>query len=390
MRIAAVIVAAGRGTRAGGGEVPKQFWSIGGQPMLSRSIAAFAGHPDVALVQVVSHPADRVLYDSATAMFAAKLLPPVAGGASRQLSGLAGLEALCQHDPDGVLIHDAARPFVDAAIIQRVIDGLAHWQGCIAAVPLADTLKQAASDGGIAKTIERSGLFRAQTPQGFLFGPILDAHRKAALAQKHDFTDDAAVAEWAGMSVGLVMGSASNHKMTTTEDLAAANAAGAMPDIRTGSGFDVHRFMGGDHVMLCGVRVPHTHGVEAHSDGDVALHALTDALLGAIGAGDIGQHFPPSDTRWQGAASARFLAEAARLVRERGGRIANVDVTVLCERPRITPQRDEMRASIAKILAIAVERVSVKATTTEKLGFTGRGEGLAAMATATVMLPNAD
>ena len=390
MRIAAVIVAAGKGTRAGAGNgAPKQYWPIDGVPMLTRSIAAFTAHPNVALVQVAYAPADHDHYVAATRDAGPKLLQPVAGGASRQASVRAALEALLPHQPDGVLIHDAARPFVDAATIGRVIDGLDRWPGAIAAVPLADTLKRASPGGGIAGTIERGGLWRAQTPQGFRFETILSAHRKAAAAGVDGLTDDAAVAEWAGIEVGLVLGSEGNRKMTTAEDFDLANRRTA-PDIRVGSGFDVHRFTAGDHVMLCGVRVPHTHGVEAHSDGDVALHALTDALLGAIGAGDIGTHFPPSDARWKGASSAQFVAEAVRLVRERGGRIGNADITILCERPRIGPAREAMRTRLAEILGIALDRVSVKATTTERLGFTGRGEGLASMATATVQLPNAD
>ena len=311
------------------------------------------------------------------------------GGVTRQASVLAGLEALAAQNPDRVLIHDAARPWVSADMIARVLAALDRQGGAIAAIPVVDTLKRDGADGFIAATIQRDGLWRAQTPQAFHFQPILDAHRHARAEDRTDFTDDAAIAEWAGLDVGLVLGSESNRKMTTAEDLAAANLPAAFPDIRTGSGFDVHRFTQGDHVMLCGVQVPHDHGLEAHSDGDVALHALTDALLGAIGAGDIGQHFPPTDPQWRRAESAVFVREAARLVRARGGRIGNIDITILCERPRIGPYREAMRARLAEILGLALDRTSVKATTTEKLGFTGRGEGLAVMATATVLLPPA-
>jgi 2-C-methyl-D-erythritol 4-phosphate cytidylyltransferase / 2-C-methyl-D-erythritol 2,4-cyclodiphosphate synthase len=390
MRAAAVIVAAGRGTRAGSREIPKQFQPINGKPMVRYSIEAFAEHAEVAAIQVVIHPDHRDIYLAQTRGVNAPLLPPVSGGAERQSSVLAGLEALEPHEPERVLIHDAARPFVDGAIIRRVLDGLDGRAASIAAMPLTDTLKKASATNTISATIDRGGLWRAQTPQGFHYGAILAAHRKAARAGRQDFTDDAAIAEWAGLDVGLVMGSEANRKMTTAEDMRAAQSPETgWPDIRTGSGFDVHRFTSGDHVMLCGVRVPHDFGLEGHSDADAPLHALTDALLGCIGSGDIGLHFPPSDARWKGANSAIFLAEAVRLVRERGGRITNVDVTLLCERPRIGPHREAMRARLAEILSIGIDRTSVKATTTERLGFTGRSEGLAAMATATVLLPAA-
>jgi 2-C-methyl-D-erythritol 4-phosphate cytidylyltransferase/2-C-methyl-D-erythritol 2,4-cyclodiphosphate synthase len=268
---------------------------------------------------------------------------------------------------------------------------LATRPGALAAEPVADTLKRAAPDGSIAETVDRTGLWRAQTPQGFDFATILALHRRAAAAGRDDFTDDAAIAEWAGVPVALVRGSAANSKITTSEDLVMADRLlrAAAPDLetRTGSGFDVHRFASGDHVWLCGVCLPHSQRLDGHSDADVGLHALTDAILGALGDGDIGQHFPPSDERWRGAASSVFLADAARRVAERGGRIVNADVTLLCEAPRIGPHREAMRAAIASILGIDVERVAVKATTTEGLGFTGRREGIAAMATASVQLP---
>lgn len=390
MRAAAVIVAAGRGTRAGSHELPKQYHPINGKAMFRHSIDTFAQHAGISAIQVVIHPDHKEMFLTQTRGLNAPLLPPVAGGPERQASVLAGLEALEPHEPERVLIHDAARPFVSDDIIQRVLDGLETRNASIAALPLTDTLKRASAINTISATIERGGLWRAQTPQGFRYGDILAAHRKADRAGRHDFTDDAAIAEWAGMDVGLVMGSENNRKMTTSEDIRAAQAPEmGWPDIRTGSGFDVHRFTSGDHVMLCGVRVPHEFGLEGHSDADAPLHALTDALLGCIGSGDIGLHFPPSEARWKGANSAIFLAEAVRLVRERGGRITNVDLTVLCERPRIGPHREAMRTRIADILGIGVDRTSVKATTTERLGFTGRSEGLAAMATATVLLPPA-
>jgi len=391
MLIAALIVAAGKGTRAGPGDVPKQYRMVRGRPMLVHSIEAFLGHREIQLVQVVFNPDDRAQYDHAATNFDQRLLPPIPGGPNRQASVLAGLEALAAQVPDRVLIHDAARPFVSAEVISRVLTALSDHPGAIPAMPLNDTLKREGFGRTVAGTVERAGLWRAQTPQGFHFSAILDAHRRAAAAGHQNLTDDAAVTEWAGLEVALVPGTAANHKLTTPEDfLSVEHPTAAIPDFRTGSGFDVHRFMDGDHVMLCGLRVPHSRGIEAHSDGDVALHALTDALLGAIGAGDIGQHFPPSDSKWRGADSAVFLAEAARQVRGRGGLINNIDLTILCETPRIGPFRQAMRERIADILGLGVDRISIKATTTEGLGFIGRGEGLAATATATVMLVASD
>jgi len=387
LRTAVVVVAAGRGTRVGG-DLPKQYAAIAGRPVLAHTLAAFQDHPAVDRIVVVIHPDDRDLYERAVEGGAGKLISPVAGGASRQASVLAGLEALAPESPDLVLIHDAARPFVDRATVDRVIAALASADGALAALPVADTLKRRAADGTTAGTVERAGLWRAQTPQGFRFGRILAAHRRAAAAGRSDLTDDAAVAEWAGLPVQLVTGSEQNIKITTAEDLAMAAERLSPPrEIRTGQGFDVHRFRDGDHVWLCGVRIPHDHGLEGHSDADVGLHALTDALLGTIGDGDIGQHFPPSDPKWKGAASHLFLADAARRVRERGGRVINVDVTLLCEAPRIGPHRTAMAARVAEILGLTPDRVGVKATTTEQLGFTGRREGIAALAIATVSLP---
>jgi 2-C-methyl-D-erythritol 4-phosphate cytidylyltransferase/2-C-methyl-D-erythritol 2,4-cyclodiphosphate synthase len=393
LKTAAVIVAAGQGSRAArDGAPPKQYARLGGRSVLARTIEALAGHPRIDLVQVVVHPDHCAFYAGSLGSPSPGVLPPVQGGASRQASVLAGLEALVAAAPDRVLIHDAARPFVAPDVIDRVLAGLDGADGAVAALPVADTLKRAREDGAIEETVPRAGLWRAQTPQGFRFDTILSAHRRAAAVGRDDFTDDAAIAEWAGLRVVLVAGAEANRKLTTVEDIEMAErelAAGAspIPDVRTGTGFDVHRFAEGDHVWLGGVRIAHTHRLDGHSDADVALHALTDALLGAIGDGDIGQHFPPSDPQWKGAASRLFLADAARRVANRGGRITNVDLTILCEAPRIGPHREAMRGAIAGILGIDVERVGVKATTTEKLGFTGRREGVAAMATATVVLP---
>jgi 2-C-methyl-D-erythritol 4-phosphate cytidylyltransferase/2-C-methyl-D-erythritol 2,4-cyclodiphosphate synthase len=386
---AVLIVAAGRGTRAAG-VFPKQYAQLGASSVLARALGVFLEHPAVDLAMVVIAEADGDLYGKAVASDHPKLTLPALGGATRQRSVLNGLRALAASSPSQVLIHDAARPFVTPDIVGRVLDALKHGPGAIAAVPLADTLKRAGSDGRIEGTLEREGLWRAQTPQGFHFADILKAHDAALAAGREDLTDDAAVAEWAGIPVQLVLGSEANVKLTTAEDLAMADRIvridQAVGEVRTGQGFDVHRFTTGDHVWLCGVRIAHTHALDGHSDADVALHALTDALLGAIGDGDIGQHFPNTDPRWRGAASHLFLEDAARRVHARGGAISNVDVTLLCEAPKIGPHREAMRTRIAAILQIGVSRVAVKATTTEGLGFTGRREGIAALATATVVL----
>lgn len=391
MTIAALIVAAGRGTRAGG-DLPKQYARLDTQTVLGWVLAAFGELDEIAHIQVVIHPDDASVYDQAVPVDALKLLPPVPGGATRQLSVLAGLEALASKAVTKVLIHDAARPFVNADTIRKVIAALDAHPGALAAVPLADTLKRAAAGELVAKTIPRTGLWRAQTPQGFRFDDILNAHRKAAVSGRDDFTDDAAIAEWAGLPVFLVEDSPTNFKITTPVDLRMAKkliltspAPALLPC--AGTGFDVHRFCPGDHVMLGGVRIPHTHALEGHSDADVVLHALTDAVLGALGEGDIGQHFPPSDAKWKGAASHLFLEDAVARVMRRGGRIANADVTVLCEAPKIGPHRDAIRASVARIMGLDPGRVGVKATTTEGLGFTGRREGIAAMASVMLLLP---
>lgn len=381
--VAVVVVAAGRGARAGSEGGPKQYRPLLGVAVLTRTLRAFIEYPGIRRVQTVIHADDRALFDSAAEGLA--VAAPVIGGATRQESVLAGLEALAGDPPDLVLIQDAARPFATAAIVERVIAALATHEGAIAAVPVSDTLKRADGER-VAATIPRAGLWRAQTPQGFRFPAFLAAHRAATGL---DLTDDAAVAECAGLSVALVMGDEDNMKITTADDFARAERLlmAQLQDVRTGTGFDVHRFGAGDHVWLCGVRVPHAHGLEGHSDADVGLHALTDAILGAIGAQDIGAHFPPSDPQWRGAASDRFLSHAASLVAARGGVIAHADVTIICEAPKVGPHREAMRARIAEILKLDLGRVSVKATTTEGLGFTGRREGIAAQAAATVRLP---
>jgi 2-C-methyl-D-erythritol 4-phosphate cytidylyltransferase / 2-C-methyl-D-erythritol 2,4-cyclodiphosphate synthase len=378
----ALVVAAGRGTRLGGA-LPKQYLPLAGKPLLRYSLEALSRHRAIDRVRVVYHPDDSAHYDAASGGLA--LLPPVPGGTARQDSVRLGLESLASLTPARVLIHDGARPFLDAGVIDRVLAALDAAPGAIPALPLRDTVKRGA-DGRIVETLDRAALWRAQTPQGFHYGAILAAHRAAA---GNELSDDAAVAERAGLAVRLVAGSEANVKVTTPEDLAAAERALAQrqADIRTGQGFDVHAFGPGDHVWLCGLRVPHDKGLIGHSDADVGLHAATDAILGALGAGDIGMHFPPSDAKWRGAASHLFLRHAAELVAASGGAIAHIDVTLICERPKIGPHRAAMIARIAEILGVAPGRVSVKATTTEQLGFTGRGEGMAAQAIATLRLP---
>lgn len=391
-RAALILVAAGKGERAGG-DLPKQYQLLAGRPLLTHTLAAFAQHPQIGPVVVVIDPAHRQHYDHAVAALGASdlhLLPPVAGGTSRQESVMCGLAALVAAAPARVLIHDAARPFADHALIDRVIAALDHGPAVIAALPVVDTLKRG-SDGRITGTVDRSGLWRAQTPQGFHFQAIIDAHRTAS---GQELTDDAAIMEAAGLPVALVLGSEENVKVTTPEDitraeriLAAARPEARLPDVRVASGFDVHTFGPGDHIMLCGVKVPHSHGLVGHSDADVGLHAITDGVLGTIAAGDIGQHFPPSDARWKGADSSQFLAHAASLVAEKGGIIAHVDLTIICERPKVGPHRAAMQARVAEILGLALDRVAIKATTTEGMGFTGRSEGIAAQATVTARLP---
>ncbi|MFY9835811.1 MAG: bifunctional 2-C-methyl-D-erythritol 4-phosphate cytidylyltransferase/2-C-methyl-D-erythritol 2,4-cyclodiphosphate synthase [Xanthobacteraceae bacterium] len=385
--VAAVVVAAGRGERAGG-EVPKQYRSIAGEPMVRPTLRAFLAHRRVNFVQPVINPADAKLYRAATAGLE-HLLPPVAGGATRQASVRAGLEALAPHAPDLVLIHDAARPFLTEALIDRAIAAGFAGGAAVPGIAVADTVKLIDEAAHVAETLDRDRLRSVQTPQAFSFKLILDAHRRATAAQRENFTDDAALAEWAGQPVSVFEGEQGNVKVTTNEDFARAEITrlGALSDVRTGNGFDVHAFTDGDHVMLGGVRIPHSRGVTGHSDADVALHALVDAILGALAEGDIGQHFPPSDPQWKGAASERFLSFACERVRARHGMIAHLDVTIVCETPRVSPHRDAMRARIAAIADIPVTRVAVKATTSEKLGFAGRGEGILATATATVRLP---
>jgi 2-C-methyl-D-erythritol 4-phosphate cytidylyltransferase/2-C-methyl-D-erythritol 2,4-cyclodiphosphate synthase len=399
MSVAAIIVAAGRGTRAGGA-IPKQFQPLAGKSVLSRTLEVFLSHGEIAHVQPVIGADDRPLFEAALKQLANppgnRLRPAVAGGATRQHSVRNGLEALARaaSAPSLVLIHDAARPFASPALIDRaVVAGRAHG-AAVPGVPVTDTIKVVREDGRVTDTPRRESLRAVQTPQAFAFAPLLAAHRAAAEAGLDAFTDDGALAEWAGLPVMVFAGEPGNRKLTEAADIGEAERRLAGPSApvitRVGSGFDVHAFAAGDHVWLGGVRIPHTQGVTAHSDGDVVLHALTDAVLGALGDGDIGVHFPPSEAAWRGASSDRFLAFAAERVRARGGVIDHLDATVLCEAPKVGPHREAMRRRIAEIAGISPASVSVKATTTERLGFIGRGEGLAAQALATLRLPSGE
>ncbi|SIS42162.1 bifunctional 2-C-methyl-D-erythritol 4-phosphate cytidylyltransferase/2-C-methyl-D-erythritol 2,4-cyclodiphosphate synthase [Insolitispirillum peregrinum] len=384
MKVAILVVAAGRGSRFGG-PLPKQYQPLQGRPVLRHCLATFAAHPGVAAIRVVIHPDDRTLYDQAAAGLT--LLDPVAGGAERQDSVRLGLESLDGMGFDVVLIHDAARPAISRAVIDRVLQPLRNGtaDAVLPGLPVADTIKRVSADGSVEATVPRVGLWRAQTPQGFRFVPLLAAHRAASgLA----LTDDAAVAEHAGLRVRMVEGDGDNGKITLPADLLSTDAAPVQWETRTGQGFDVHAFAEGDHVTLCGVNIPHSHRLSGHSDADVAMHALTDAIYGTIAAGDIGHHFPPSQSRWKGCDSAVFLRHAHDLLRAAGGRLRHVDLTIICEAPKIGPHRLTMAARLAEILDLPAHRISVKATTTEQLGFTGRREGIATQAMVTVQVPD--
>lgn len=381
---AALIVAAGRGSRAGG-DVPKQYRPLGDEPVLARTIRALAAHPGCTAIQVVIHPDDIDLYATSLPQLAT-LRPPVMGGATRRDSVLAGLEALAASPPERVLIHDAARPFVTLDVIERVASGVAPDRAAFPALPIVDALWRAEGDL-VAEPQKRDDLWRAQTPQGFPFGPILAAHR----ASSGDVPDDVAIARSAGMAVAVVLGDGNNFKITLPGDFERAERllqqeeGPRQMDVRTGNGYDVHRFAPGDAVVLCGVKIPHSAALKGHSDADVAMHAITDAIFGALAEGDIGQWFPPSDDEWKDADSAIFLEKAIERIAARGFTLTHVDCTIICERPKIGPHAPAMRARIANLCRIDETRVSVKATTSERLGFTGREEGIAAQATATLV-----
>lgn len=386
--IVALVVAAGRGERAGGDGTPKQYRPIAGVPLLSRTISALLAVGQIDRVVPVIGADQEELFD-ALGLADRRLGAPVIGGDTRQVSVLKGLEALAGDPPDIVLIHDGARPFIDAALVGNVVAALDDADGSLPVTLVTDTIKRSNDGKTVGGTEDRTQLFAAQTPQGFHFAPIYDAHRRA-IAMSDGFTDDAAIAEWANLSVALARGDARNIKITLPGDFErAARMVGeeARMETRVGSGFDVHAFAEGDAVILGNISIPHTARLKGHSDADVVLHALSDALYGALADGDIGKHFPPSENEWKDADSAIFLEHAVSLVRQRGGRLVHLDVTIICERPKIGPHVDAMRERIAQIAQISASRVAVKATTSERLGFTGREEGIAAQAVATIEVP---
>lgn len=364
---------------------PKQYFMLGNRTILQMSIEKFCSHPDIDKVQVVIHADDAELYANATLPHV-KLLSPVVGGETRQDSCRLGVKALA--DIDNVLIHDAARPFVSHATISAVLENISPNCCALPGHAILETVKRVDDSGYVLETVPRENLFAAQTPQGFVFADIHAAHQKAKLEGHSQFTDDAAVGEWAGMKVKMVEVSSDNIKITTPHDMEIAERRMLdknIPDVRTGNGYDIHTLGPGSFVTLCGLKIAHDTGLQGHSDADVGLHALTDALLGTIGDGDIGSHFPPSDAQWKGAASYLFLEHAVGLVKAEGGTITHLDVTLICETPKIGPHREAMRAFIAKTCDIELKRVSVKATTNEKIGAVGRQEGIAALANATVV-----
>lgn len=390
---AVLVVAAGRGERAGAG-LPKQYRPLAGKPLLAHSLSAVLHSAPEVRVLAVIRPDDLGLYRQALGYVdkadLARLLPPAHGGEMRQDSVRLGLEALArQARPEIVLIHDAARPFPSSDLIARACAAAKAHGAAVPGLALTDTIKEVDACGRVVATPVRGAYRSVQTPQAFAFDLIFAAHRAAAQAGQHGLTDDAAVAEWAGHQVYIFEGERENMKITSAEDFAQAEASlmHQLPEVRTGQGFDVHAFGPGDHVWLGGIEIAHDHALLGHSDADVLSHAITDAILGAIGEGDIGSHFPPSDPQWRGAASSIFLADAVRKLRARGGMLVHIDATLICERPKIGPYRDAIRGRIAEIAGIAVDRVAVKATTSERLGFTGREEGIAALAIATVRLP---
>jgi 2-C-methyl-D-erythritol 4-phosphate cytidylyltransferase / 2-C-methyl-D-erythritol 2,4-cyclodiphosphate synthase len=390
-----LVVAAGRGVRAGGG-LPKQYRPLRGKPLLTHTLEALASACAESPILCAIHPDDRALYAAATARLsrraAARVLAPVHGGPTRQMSVRLGLEALalCVPIPGAVLIHDAARPFVSAPLIEAARKALAEHDACAPGVAIADAVKEVDAEGRVRAAPSRDRLRAMQTPQAFSFPIILSAHRQAAAAGADDLPDDVAVAAFAGVETRIFPGDPANLKITRPEDfiMAETRLAKNLGDVRVGQGFDVHAFAPGDGVWLGGVLIPHERTLSGHSDADVLMHAVTDALFGAIADGDIGSHFPPSDPQWKGAASEIFLRYAMDRVRARGGAVAHVDATIVCERPKVGPHRDAIRARLAQIMDLSIDRVAVKATTSERLGFTGRDEGIAAMATATVRLPD--
>lgn len=404
-----VVVAAGRGERAGQSvEGPKQYRRIGGVPVIRRTLDVILAWPETAAIIIAIHPDDTTLLETALAGLdtaARERLGVIHGGATRQASVRAGLEALAATGVTHAFIQDAVRPFIDATLLDRCRNALlAGKVAVLPALPIAETIKRADADGLVLETVPRAGLYGAQTPQCFALADIITAHHAAAESGRHDFTDDASIAEWHGLAVHLVEGSTDNVKLTLQRDIALADETlsaraqpapahpapalpAFVPDVRTGNGYDVHQLVEGDGVTLCGVFIPHDRKLSGHSDADVALHALTDALLATCGAGDIGDHFPPSDPQWKGAASRIFLERAAEIVRARGGIITNADISIVAEAPKVGPHRLAMRQNLAAFLGISLDRCSIKATTNETIGFVGRREGICAIATATVVYP---
>lgn len=386
-----MLVAAGRGERAGTPhDGPKQYRVIGSGPVIRHTLTALLAHPAIGEVIAVIHPDDKELFQRAAAGFEGRVRS-VFGGPTRQASTLVGLVSLVNSNPDFVMIHDAVRPFVAPALLDRIVALLDEKCGVVPALPISDTVKRQNNQGHVAETVSRAGLFAAQTPQAFPFAAILQAHSLAQERSDQEFTDDASIAEFAGMRVRIAEGASDNIKLTWKQDITMANlslnGAATFPDVRIGNGYDVHALQPGAFVTLCGIRIEHDASLSGHSDADVALHALTDALLATRGAGDIGTHFPPSDPQWRGAPSRIFIERAVSIVRDAGGRIANADITLICEGPKIAPHREAMVTEVAAMLQISRDRISVKATTNEKLGFVGRGEGIAAIATASVIYP---
>lgn len=392
MKIAAVIVAAGRGERAGQSiEGPKQYRKIAGEAILSRTLKVFLAEKTISNIILVIHKDDTELLRQSCDL-SDERIEVVLGGETRQVSTFLGLQALKEAQADYVLIHDGVRPFISQALLSRITENLSPEAGILPALAVSDTLKAAPDGILITHTVARNGLFAAQTPQAFPYNAILAAHSKAAEDKIQDFTDDSSIAEWFNIPVRIIEGTADNTKITWAKDIEMANkrlsnAQPVFPDVRTGNGYDVHAFEPGDHVILCGVKIPFEKKLSGHSDADVGLHALTDALLATLGAGDIGTHFPPSDPQWKGADSRIFLKHAVDMVRKAAGRITHADITLICEEPKIGPNRPAMIESLSEMLGIAPERISVKGTTNEKLGFIGRGEGIAAIVTTTVIYP---
>ena len=376
MKIVSLILAAGFGSRTGL-SIPKQYFEFDGQSILLRAIRPFLSHKLIDNVQVVIHPEHFDLYHSAISE--TKILPPVFGAEDRQGSSLIGLQAIRKLQPTHVLIHDAARPFVSPELIDRVISELSNSDACIPALPITETIKKV-KDGMVLETLDRERLQSIQTPQGFDFKTILNAH----LANRNlNFNDDASIAELSGITVAIVAGSHKNIKITNDSDVSDIQDRSTekqIGEVRVGNGYDVHRFQTGDHLMLCGVKIPFNKGLSGHSDADVALHAITDAILGSAGAGDIGEYFPPEDPKWKNSPSEIFLIEANNIARKNSLKLVNIDLTIVCEEPKITPFKKVMLEYLSKVLKIDSNRINIKGKTSEGLGFVGRKEGIAAFA----------